>query len=235
MKRFVRRPPVATLVFTLTLASAAYSQEPQPRSLGDVAREAQESRKLENKTKAARIYTEIGDGSSQSEPVDLKPSAEPAAGTPVAEAKNKPATMPSAGEPTKPVSVFDRAKRKQAEFIIVPAGTEIRVDIIEGKVVVPVRVGFATPIPALSPAAVKLNQNFYTPVFYNVVAGSPANAAVPYGESAELTSITVRGVNYPVRATAVPLNRAATLGTSASIQSNRDATFVLTAPLPIER
>ncbi len=114
-----------------------------------------------------------------------------------------------------------------------PAGTEIRVDLVEGKVVVPVRVGFATPIPALSIASVKVNQAYYTPVF-SVVSNSPGNAPVAFGENAELTAVTVRGVTYPVQANTVPLT-ALGAGRTRSLMSDRDTVFVLSAPLAIER
>ena len=129
------------------------------------------------------------------------------------------------------LSFFDRAKINKPDFLILPAGTEIRVDIVDGKVIVPVRVGFATPIPALSRAEVTVNRKYYAP--YNVSYDVSGTYAGMYTENAELASVTVDSVAYPVKATVVPLNGVA--AQPASIPSTRDVTFVLTAPLAIRR
>jgi len=81
--------------------------------------------------------------------------------------------------------------KEHAETIVVPVGTEIRVqftqpsgltNMIEGKVAVPVRVGWATAIPADS--KVKMNAS---------------------ADFVELASITVREVEYKVKTNAMPL------------------------------
>ncbi|HEX4489277.1 MAG TPA: hypothetical protein VH088_23590 [Terriglobales bacterium] len=204
---------LAGAVALFTTVSAA-QQVPQNKPLGDVAREQQQTRKQEKKASADRVYKEIGTAAPD------KTSSEPA------------------GDPFRiaPIhrSIFDQAKTNQPDFIIVPAGAEIRVDIVEAKVIGPVRVGFSTPIPALSIAAVKMIQNYYSPVSYNLNSGK-GNPPVAYGESAELTSVVVRGVSYPVQARPVSLSGGATFGTLPSSNSSRDAVFVLTAPLAIQR
>jgi hypothetical protein len=230
-----RFPWLAEAIAIVLGISAAQSQQPPPsKPLGDVAREQRQARQQQGKASAGRVYTDIGAASMQSESPE-KPVA----------AKDKPVVRTSKVSPVPPesqrtpprTSVFDQAKRNRPEFIVVPAGTEIRVDIVEGKVVAPVRVGFATPIPALSIAAVKVNPVYYTPVFYHVVPGSASNIPVAYGETAELTAVTVRAVTYPVQANAIPLNNGSAMGSGIgrSMMSTRDAVFVLSAPLPIER
>jgi len=42
----------------------------------------------------------------------------------------------------------------------VPAGTEIRVDLTESKITGPVRLGFATPIPARTKVAVDTDRTY---------------------------------------------------------------------------
>jgi hypothetical protein len=231
---------VTTTIALLLLASAAQpQQDQQAKPLGDVAREQQQSRKHQKKATASRVYGDIEATPATSEPPGE--TAKVSEGERVAKEKSAAQTvMPqSAGKELQIKaarrSVFDQAKTNKPDFIIVPAGTEIRVDIVEGKVVVPVRVGFATPIPALSIAAVKVNPVYYNPVFYNVVAGTASNFPVAYGETAELTAVTVHGITYPVRANAIPLNSGGVMGSARSLMSSRDAVFVLSAAIPIER
>jgi hypothetical protein len=62
------------------------------------------------------------------------------------------------------VALFSiRRRATKPDFLIVLGATEIRVDIVDGKVIVSVRVGFATPIPALSRAEVTVNRKYYAP------------------------------------------------------------------------
>ncbi len=183
------------------------------------------------------MFTDIEGDTLHSEPRSEtpKPASNPATSATTApiEQNAQPKVTAKPLPPTPRHSAFDQAKSKKSDLIIVPAGTEIRVDLVEGKVVVPVRVGFATPIPALSIASVKVNQAYYTPVF-SVVSNSPGNAPVAFGENAELTAVTVRGVTYPVQANTVPLT-ALGAGRTRSLMSDRDTVFVLSAPLAIER
>jgi hypothetical protein len=228
-----------TIVVFLLAAAAQPQQDQQAKPLGDVAREQQQSRQHQKKATASRVYGDI-----EARPAPAAPpgeTAEVSKGERVAKEKSAEQTVKqqSAGKDLqlKPArrSIFNQAKSNKPDFIIVPAGAEIRVDIVEGKVLVPVRVGFATPIPALSIAAVKVNPVYYSPVFYNLVSGSASNVPVAYGEAAELTAVTVRGVTYPVEANAIPLNSGGAMGSARSLMSSRDATFVLRAPLPIGR
>jgi hypothetical protein len=103
---------------------------------------------------------------------------------------------------------------KNSDALVVPAGTEIKVafvqpvgspNFVEGKVAVPVRVGWATPIPATSKVKMRVS-----------------------GEYVDLASITVGKVSYNVKTNAMPLF------TSAS-GTDCEMSFVLKEPLEIER
>lgn len=78
-----------------------------------------------------------------------------------------------------------------------------------------------------------MNRKYYAP--YNVSSEVSGTYAGMYTENAELASVTVGSVAYPVKATVVPLNGVSAPLTMASIPSTRDVTFVLTAPLAIRR
>ena len=106
-------------------------------------------------------------------------------------------------------------------MIVVPAGTEIRVDVRERKVVVPVRVGFSTPIPALSKVAVQVSRS-YVPAGY----GSNGAPSVDFVDYATVAAVTVEGRTYEVKADTVPLLRG---------ETNSEVTFVLSAPVSVLR
>ena len=135
-------------------------------------------------------------------------------------------------------SVLDRPLGEKPDPIVVPAGTEIRVDIVDGKVLVPVRVGFATPIPALSKAAVQIERVYRPPVYDASGAVRQDSAYSSYAEYAVLSTITVDGVTYRVESNSVPL---ASPGSSAVTPDNsmgssvHDVKFVLSTPLAIKR
>jgi hypothetical protein len=80
--------------------------------------------------------------------------------------------------------------------------TEIRVDLAEGKVAVPVRVGFATPIPALSKVSVKIDW-VYAPAVYDANGNVLNNTNTRYAEYGVLTGVTVNGVTYKVESDSV--------------------------------
>ena len=157
---------------------------------------------------------------------------------PVPEKKPVAEVKPAAAE--KPVarlqrSVYDRPKDKveeaESDFIVVPAGTEIRVDITESKVIVPVRVGFATPIPPLSKVAVQINRAYY----YTGSNGTFGNGPVALAENAVLTTVTVDGVTYPVQAASVPLDNVGATRGATLPPSLHDVTFILSAPISVHR
>ncbi len=160
-------------------------------------------------------------------------------------AKDKPATDgpkqnssdKSAQKPAgSPRSVLDRPLGEKPAPMVVPAGTEIRVDIVDCKVALPVRIGFATAIPALSKVSVKINR-VYSPGYVDA-SGTPVNGQSRYAEYGELKSVTIDGKTYKVETDSVPL---ATPGSSAVTPDNstgsspHDVKFVLSAPLSLER
>lgn len=91
-------------------------------------------------------------------------------------------------------SCLRSSEEQQTRFHHRSRGTEIRVDIVDGKGIVPARVGFATPIPALSRAAVTVNRKYYAA--YNVSYDASGNYPDTFTENAELTSVTVGAVAY---------------------------------------
>lgn len=148
----------------------------QTQSLGDVAREQKDARKQhENNGKPAKILTndDLDPGSAT---ITSGTTAAPAASV---EAQDpQPKESKSAAPDRQPVearsveeenkndlggdspvgSVLDRPKDSRPDVIVVPAGTELKVDIGDHKTVIPVRVGFATPIPALSQVTVQVTR-----------------------------------------------------------------------------
>jgi len=128
-------------------------------------------------------------------------------GEPSAETKPAPPAKPSAQNPRPSRPVTDRANEKVPDFLIVPAGTEIKVDIseenpdrepehvLQGKVVAPVRVGFATAIPALSKTTVQLSLRYYDAGYLQ-----PG-----YANVARLTAVTVDGTTYDVESSEIPV------------------------------
>jgi hypothetical protein len=154
-----------------------------------------------------------------------------------ADTKAKATDVQKSGQPTYH-SVMDRSKSDdQPEPLVVPAGTEIRVDMVSNKVVVPVRVGFTTAIPALSKVSVKIDR-VYPPSAYDASGSLLNSATVRYAEYGVLTRVTVNGVTYEVESNSVPLG---TPGSSAVTAGNsmpdsvHEVKFELSAPLSIPR
>jgi len=181
------------------------------------------------------------DGDSSANAQDPYPDAPPA------EAKTttstEPQSQPPAEEeepekkPAKPVPrtsrpVTDRTKDTTPDFLIVPVGSEIKVDIseenpdrepvhiLQGKVTVPVRIGFATAIPALSKATVQISTQYYD-------AGNGESVQLTYASTAQLTAVTVDGTSYDVESNEVSVGPAPGL--------TEEVTFVLTRALAIKR
>lgn len=142
--------------------------------------------------------------------------------------KSPPAETGNTNTPTSHTtvgSVFDRPKDSRPDVIVVPAGTELKVDVDQHKTVVPVRVGFATPIPALSQVTVEATRSYVgMPDFSST--SYPALAYVDYVEYATVTAITVAGNTYEVQTNSVTLQKGGT---------NSEVTFILAAPLKILR
>ena len=125
-----------------------------------------------------------------------------------------------------------RRRATKPDFLIVLAAAEIRVDIVDGKVIVPVRVGFATPIPALSRAEVTVNRKYYAP--YNISYDASGNYLALHRTRRVDIGHSWFG-RLSGESTVVPLNGGAAQPTMASIPLMRDITLVLTAPLAIRR
>jgi hypothetical protein len=187
---------------------------------------ASQPRKISQKIKpnsAPKTYTNA----------DVVASLSPEEAKAASSASDKPSvadSKPASAVPTKKqdvaegsskTSILDRPKDTTPDEIIVPAGTEIHVDVEDRKIVNPVRVGFATPIPALSKVALRVDRN-YVPYAY-LVNGQSYRDYVDY---ATLTAVTVGDSTYPVQADALPLLKGAT---------NREMIFVLNEPVHILR
>jgi hypothetical protein len=110
-------------------------------------------------------------------------------------------------------SVYDRPEDSAADVVVVPAGTEIHVNILDGNVALPVRLGFATPIPALSKVTVKL---------FGVRDYESYWEFSGLSDYASLTSVTIDNATYPVQTDTVPYYAG-------------EEVFTLIAPLTIKR
>jgi len=219
----------ATLFLLVGLVtSVSFAQTVSPdKSLGDFARE-QKAQKALQKSNGGKVLNLVGTSDASAAGSDAGPSSNKQGAD---EAKSQ---LESA-QKSKTSDVFDNSLSDKTEPWIVPAGTQIRVDLVDGKVIVPVRVGFATPIPALSKVAVQVDRTYYPTGLVNI---SDRVGYVGYADYATLTAVTVGGVTYPVASSAIPV---ATPGSGAVTLDNtmgsspRDATFVLSEPVAIER
>jgi len=200
----------------------------QTQSLGDVAREQKEIRNHREKdgettkAKPKPLTNEdlASDSTSTSGDQSVADENPPAKSQP-AETGNERSVISHANTG----SVLDRPKDSKPDEIVVPAGTELKVDIGQHKIVIPVRVGFATPIPALSRVTVDVTRS-YVGISAFSSTPYPTLADVDYVEYATVTAITVAGNTYEVQTNSVPLLKGAT---------NNEVTFVLGAPLKILR
>jgi hypothetical protein len=218
----------AATAFLLTAPVCA--QDSQSKPLGDVAREQKKIRKQqqEKTNETPRTFT-----NDELTTVPAASDADSTASTPSADAKDtqpkdekEVAKLPTPSGDEKaahpPVrSALDRPKDTTPDVITVPAGTELKVDIYKHKVVVPVRVGFATPIPALSQVTVQV-----TRAYVNTSYSYRGMPYVDFVESATVTAITVAGTTYEVQTDTVPLMKGAT---------NSEVTFILGGPVNILR
>jgi hypothetical protein len=203
----------------LWIASLAYGQQDsQNRPLGDVAREQRELRKQrEENYPPVVVHTDAEAAVASNATQASESAAEPAS-------KSNLSSDPQQANPSESPrsrSVFDRPKEAVPDTIVVPAGAELRVDIHQHKVVVPVRVGFATPIPALSEVTVQVTRVYVSSAYS--LNGMPF---VDYVEYATITAVTVNGTTYQVQTDSVPLLRGG---------ANSELTFVLGGPVAVLR
>jgi hypothetical protein len=120
-----------------------------------------------------------------------------------------------------PGSPLDGSKHSSPDAMILEASTEIKVDVDEQKVIVPVRSGFATAIPALSKVTVKSTRQF-------INAGDVGGnfQYTDYVDYATITGVTVEGVFYEVQTNSVPLLKG---------NASHEVTFTLASPVAISR
>ena len=95
----------------------------------------------------------------------------------------------------------DRRLGEKPDPYVVPAGTEIRVDLTESKITGPVRLGFATPIPALTKVAVDTDRAYLQNNYRTYPRDGP-----DYIEYATVTAITIDGKTYEVRTNRVQVS-----------------------------
>ena len=195
-------------VLMLVWVGSSWSQDSTDKPLGDAAREQHD---LHKQAKGQKIYDNraVAPPSSSDNPEstssksagaspDAPKPADPAAKTSLPTAGKTEGAKAEVGVTVSPMALdrpkTDRPKDSAAEkadgLLIVPEGTQLTIDISGAKVVVPVRVGFATAIPALSMATVRL-----------FLRGTAADS----GAIAELTDVTVEGVRYNVVTGQVPV------------------------------
>jgi hypothetical protein len=116
------------------------------------------------------------------------------------------------------------AKESSEDVIVVPAGAELRVDVDQHKMVLPVRVGFDTAIPALSEVTVQTDRTYInTPVSYS---GASVTSYVDYVDYATVTAVTVSGKTYELQTNQVALAKGGT---------NNEVIFVMSKAVTISR
>jgi hypothetical protein len=212
-----------TFVALALLASAALAQQAPENTPAADAPKAQQKPEKAKKPAPKKIYTNADLASSDANPEADKAGtkdgpANPVAGgdsvkannssTPAAQTSNSSQKAnPSASTPSRS-GVFDRPQQTSPDVIVVPAGRQIKVDISEenpprdvplrmfsGKVTVPVRVGWATAIPALTKVTVEVSALYY-PV---------PGRSVDYQGVAQLTAVMLDGTRYDLHTDQVPM------------------------------
>lgn len=223
MTRLFVRVLVAVVIF-VGLAPAVSSQEDGEKPLGDVAREQRQAQDKKTHPSTVIHNSDIASpeevGEAKGQPLPSPAPNTSASGNATADQKKTPDVKKK--DVVSSSSIFDRQRSAEEEaadkFRTVPAGTRIPVDLLRNNVSEPVRLGFATPIPALSEAEVQFSADYY--YVYD------PDDDDPYGVpacSAQLTALTLGGVRYPVQTDAIP---------TACIKAG-EITFTLTAPLKI--
>ena len=194
----MNRFSLKSMLVALLLASVAFArQAPETTSAADTPN-AQQNRDKAKRTAPKKIYTNADLASPEAKPEAAKKTdetngaARAVAGGDSAKAEHfltpvlTPAPTPAGPTPnlcesasppassTSRLPVLDAPKQNLPDVIVVPAGTQIKVDISEenpplnvplrtfsGKVTIPVRVGWATVIPALTKVTVEVSALYY--------------------------------------------------------------------------
>jgi len=183
---FGRFTAIIAAVVAIVLVSTAATQQSSSLPLGDVAREHRKARKqTENQSRTVtnediRAVATASDAKRAVPPPSSADGDSPKTDTSQSK-KPEPKVEAKAEQPQDERSGVDGPKEPEAEGFVVPAGTQIKVDRGAGYVSVPVRVGWTTPIPALS----KVTLEYVDGLF-------------------RLTSVTVHGTLYSVKAYLAP-------------------------------
>jgi hypothetical protein len=195
---------LVVLTAVLPLPGIVWSQSSPDEPLGDAAREQQKmggpQKQVDRKvyrnrdivsTPVERSVT-VGQNTSNTDQTSNATTgmvAVPKA-TPEKGKDTSPQSDSQALNSSKKLTIFDRPDFDD-DVIVVPAGTRIEIDLATDKVSLPVRVGFATPIPALSKVT--------TDVIGSTVCDGYDDQCDEEG-ILTLTSVTVGSVTYPVQA-----------------------------------
>jgi len=217
------------VIVTITLAPAQGFSEEMP--LGDAARALRKVKQRDAVPDAERPHKVYVNADVVSDPVK---AAEAGATSPAAgkdgesnrgmtrhTEKGESAAESDSRERRSTRPILDRKPDAATDVIVVPAGTAIRVDVREQKVALPVRIGFSTPIPALSSVAVQVSRSYLSTGY-----GSNGVPSVDYVDYATATTLIIEGKAYDIQVDTVPLLTGAT---------NGEVTFVLSAPVRILR
>jgi hypothetical protein len=216
----------------IALTPALHSQATTKESLGDAARE---QRELHVSTKSQKTYSnaDVEPPGARWKSREVKaPAAPPQSSTPAPETPVAGASRPE--QPPRRSVLDHRTDEQDAEDgLVVPEGTELKievpsvpsspVDVYAARVVAPVRVGFATAIPALSTATVQVVTRHYPYQDRSWYGGYNMG----YFEALEVTQVVVDGVPYDVQTEQV--------GRPWGGPSPSELTFRLLKPLLIER
>jgi hypothetical protein len=227
-----RRLAAGVIVVLAALSPSQAQQNSSAEPLGDIARKQREARKHQTKATPPKVYTN-SEAVTSADAGGAKPSSESAAQSESCAEKNKAAESAkdadctkrdtSQSEPVKSKCAPGRTEDTAPDWIVVPAATEIRVNIPERKVVVPVRIGFSTPIPALSKVVVQISRTY---VSNGYVVGEISY--VDYVDYATVTAVVIGGTSYNLETDTVPLFK----GEGAA---NAEVVFHLSSPLSIPR
>ncbi len=173
----------------------------QDKPLGDVAREQRERQEARKKASPENNLT--GQGSEVAK--DKIPESLSAQPAPLEKTAGRSA-------------VLDAPKDNEPDVFTIPAGTQIEVSVQDKKVTWPVRIGFATPIPALSKVTIQATEHCYQVAQRPWMTGRLLQCDKQYC----LTGIILGGKTYPVAA-------------SSCATGDGTAKFDLAEPLVIDR
>ncbi len=223
---------VAGVVALLALTPNTQSQETTDKSLGDAARE---QRELHNFPKSAKTY-----GNDDVEPPGTRWKSRETKASAAVPQSSTPAPVTPAAEASRPEQLPKRSaldhrtdEQDAEDGLVVPEGTELKIEVppvpsspaevYAARVVAPVRIGFATAIPALSTATVQVVTRHYPYQHRNWYVGYHMG----YFEALEVTQVVVEGVPYAVQTEQV--------GRPWGGSSPSELTFRILKPLTIQR